>query len=471
MIKNRLKESILKHISYTLTEDQKILLDMLSGFTLDENYREMMLIRGYAGTGKTSMISAFIRATDELGMRTILLAPTGRAAKVLTSYAGIQATTIHKKIYRQKSASDAFGNFVLDKNLHSKTFFIVDEASMISDTSVDNSIFGTGNLMDDLIQYVYNDRKCKLILLGDTAQLPPVGYTMSLSMNKSFLQKYNLEILEIELRLVVRQSQESGILTNATHVRGIIQEDEIRQPQFFWKDFKDVKCISGNELTSAIAESYTKFGKDETIIICRSNKIANRYNQGIRSTVLMCEDELSPGDYLMVVKNNYFWKEGQENADFIANGDIIRIKRVRKYEQRFGFRFADVDIILDDENEQELRVKLIMDTILAESPSLTTEQNKSLFFSVANDYSDEKSKKVMYSKAKNDPYFNALQVKFAYAVTCHKSQGGQWKSVFIDQSFFRKDMLTMDYLKWLYTAITRATECVFFVNFSEEFFH
>lgn len=470
MIKNHIYNSILRRISYSLTADQEKLLSLLSGFSLQENERELLLVKGYAGTGKTTMISSFIQALNEMEIRSVLLAPTGRAAKVLSSYAGFPAMTIHKKIYRQQSAKDAFGTFALDKNMHTNTYFIVDEASMLSDHTQEASVFGTGNLLDDLIRYVYNDKRCKLILVGDTAQLPPVGQFMSLSMNKSFLESFNVDVIEHELREVVRQARESGILTNASAVRELIVNENCVQPKFQCAGFKDIVRIAGTELTEAITEAYSRFGKDDTIVICRSNKIANKYNNGIRGGVLARDEELSAGDYMMVVKNNYFWMEDKQKADFIANGDIVMIKRVKKYVDLYGFRFAEADIILPDYDHQELHVKLLLDTIYAETPALTSEQNKSLFYTIAEDFADETSKKKQFAKVKESPYFNALQVKFAYAVTCHKSQGGQWKAVFVDQSFFRDDMLTPEYLKWLYTAITRTTERLYLVNFGDIFF-
>lgn len=470
MIKDHIYRAIQRHVSFNLTKDQEKLLHLLSEFSLQDNERELMLVKGYAGTGKTTMISAFIKALSQMEILSVLLAPTGRAAKVLSAYSGFPAMTIHKKIYRQQSAKDAFGTFALDKNLHSHTYFIVDEASMLSDHAQESSVFGTGNLLDDLITYVYNQRKCKLILIGDTAQLPPVGQSSSLSMNGKFLETFNVSVVEHELREVVRQAYESGILSNASSVRDLIVDDLCQQPKFRFSGFKDTIRIAGNELLEALNEAYDRYGKEETIVICRSNKIANKYNQGIRSGVLSRDEELAAGDFMMVVKNNYFWMEDKEKTEFIANGDIVMIKRVKKYNELYGFRFAEADIILPDYDNQELRVKLLLDTIYAEAPALTAEQNKKLFYAIAEDFESETTKKKQFTKVKESPYFNALQVKFAYAVTCHKSQGGQWKAVFIDQSFFRDDMLTPEYLKWLYTAITRATERLYLVNFGDCFF-
>jgi len=416
------------------------------------------------------MISAYIKALSNLKIKSVLLAPTGRAAKVLAGYSEHSVSTIHKKIYRQKSSKDAFGEFARDKNLHANTFFIVDEASLISDQQQDISVFGSGNLLNDLISYVYNERNCKLILVGDTAQLPPVGFKESRSLNKNYLETYTLSVVEYELREVVRQVKDSGILTNASALRDLIINGELIHPQFICKGFPDISRIEGYQLLESISNSYSKYGKDETIVICRSNKIANRYNQGIRSNIFSREEEISAGDFLMVVKNNYHWLAENEKADFIANGDIVKVKRVKKYEELYGFRFADIDLILPDYDGLELSVKLLMNTIYSETPALSSEDNKRLFYAVAEDYPDIGSQSKRYAMVKENKYFNALQVKFAYAVTCHKSQGGQWKVVYIDQSFFHDDMLTPEYLKWLYTAITRATEKVYLVNFSDDFF-
>lgn len=470
MIKNHIATVMKKYLTFTPTSDQAELFTLFSEFVIKQNERELLLLKGYAGTGKTTMISIFIKALREFNIKTVLLAPTGRAAKVLSGYSETPASTIHKKIYRQKSSKDAFGEFSLDRNLHTNTFFIVDEASMLSDQSYESSIFGSGNLLQDLIRYVYNDKNCKLILVGDTAQLPPVGLPISQAMDKRFLETYQVSVIEHELREVVRQAKESGILSNATSIRSLIGTDKDNQPKFTLEGFTDVCRIAGNELLDTLSATYRQYGQDDTIVICRSNKIANKYNQGIRNIVLYREEEIAAGDYMMVVKNNYFWLGENKEADFIANGDVVRIKRVRKYTEMYGFRFADVEIVLPDYDNMELSVKLLLDTVYSEAPALTSEDNKRLFYTIMEDFADESSKKKQYAQVKENPYFNALQVKFAYAVTCHKSQGGQWRTVFIDQSYFRTEMLTPEYLKWLYTAFTRATEKVYLVNFGDDFF-
>jgi exodeoxyribonuclease V len=470
MLTDHIASTIRKCLAVTPTQGQISLIDILSGFVLKRGERELLLVKGYAGTGKTSVISAFIKALHEFNLRTILLAPTGRAAKVLTGYSQTQASTIHKKIYRQKSSKDAFGEFALDRNLNSNTFFIVDEASMLSDQGMENSIFGTGNLLYDLIRYVYNDKNCKLILVGDTAQLPPVGLPVSQAMDKRFLETYQVSVVEHELDEVVRQDKASGILYNATSLRNLIGAEIPEHPKFCLKNFPDIYRIAGSELMETLSDVYGKYGQDDTIVICRSNRIANKYNQGIRNRILYREEELAAGDYLMIVKNNYFWLTENEDTDFIANGDILRIKRVRKYQELYGFRFADAEVVLPDYNNRELSVKLLLDTLYSEAPALTTEDNKRLFYTVSEDYTDISSQKKRYAQVKENPYFNALQIKYANAVTCHKSQGGQWSVVFIDQSYFRDEMLTPEYIKWLYTALTRATEKVYLINFGDDFF-
>ncbi len=470
MLKNHLKDVLYHHLQFDPTEGQKVLVDSLSKMMTTSAGRQLMLVKGYAGTGKTSVISAFVRTLSDFKMRPVLMAPTGRAAKVLSAYSGEQAFTIHKKIYRQKSSADGFGAFALNFNTYSNTFFIVDEASMISCYSTDQSFFGTGNLLDDLLKFVYNDRNCRLVLIGDTAQLPPVGQEESPALDRRQLEAYGLEVCECELTEVVRQSKESGVLHNATTVRELITEQQPGYPSLDAGTFPDVEKISGEDLIETIADAYDKYGIDETAIICRSNKQANRYNQGIRNRILYREEELTPGDFLMVVRNNYHWIKDAENISFIANGDIVRVIRIRKYTERYGFRFAEVDLCLPDYNDYEFTAIIMLDALCSEAASITSEQNQRLYHSVVEDYAHITPKAQQYKKIKEDPFFNALQVKFAYAVTCHKAQGGQWQCVFLDQGWLTDEMLNIEYLRWLYTAITRATEKLYFVNFSKKFF-
>ena len=451
------------------TDGQKILINFLAEMiTLPANH-QLMLVKGYAGTGKTSAISAFVRTLKDFRMRPVLMAPTGRAAKVLSAYSDETAFTVHKKIYRQKSSADGFGAFTLNFNTHSNTFFVVDEASMISRYSADRTVFGTGNLLDDLLKFVYNGRNCRLILIGDTAQLPPVGQEESPALDRQQLEVYGLEVLECELTEVVRQTHESGILHNATLIRELITKQKTGYPALNL-NFPDMERITGEDLIDAISDAYDRYGIDETAIICRSNKQANRYNQGIRNRILYREEELTPGDFLMVVRNNYYWIVDAENISFIANGDIVRVMRIRKYIERYGFRFAEVDLCLPDYHHYEFTAMIMLDVLCSETASITEAQNRKLYDSVNEDYAHITSKAQRYKAVRADPFFNALQVKYAYAVTCHKAQGGQWQCVFIDQGWLNDDMLNVEYLRWLYTAITRATKKLYLVNFSEKFF-
>jgi exodeoxyribonuclease-5 len=445
-------------------------LKKIAGYICDNNNDVIFLMTGYAGTGKTSIISSVVKTLDLLRMRAVLLAPTGRAAKVLASYSGRQAFTIHKKIYRQKSSKDGLGNFSLDRNLHKDTFFIVDEASMVSNSSGDSSLFGSGRLLDDLIEYVYSGTDCKLILVGDTAQLPPVGSVLSPALDPASLGGYGFGLISCELRQVVRQSETSGVLMNATRVRLQVAETNLVHPSIDCINYKDTIRITGEELIDEISSAYGICGMEGTIIVVNSNKQANRYNQGIRNRIFFREEEISPGDMVMVVKNNYFIiDEDEDGAGFIANGDIAEVKKIRKYEERYGFRFADMVLKFPDYN-LEIESKVMMDVLHLDTPALPQEKNRELFQNVMADYLNIKTRRKQFEAVKNNPYFNALQIKFAYAVTCHKAQGGQWERVFIDQGMFNRNDITIDYLRWFYTALTRSTDKVYLVNFSEDFF-
>lgn len=469
MIKNLIVQEISKNLGHPPTGSQEILIGRLSEFLTQPGSDLLFIIKGYAGTGKTSAISALVKTMEKFRLKFILMAPTGRAAKILSQYSGKPALTIHKKIYRQKFSKDGFGKFVLEKNLHTNTIFIVDEASMISNLPGDKSVFGSGYLLDDLMQYVYNDKGCKLIISGDTAQLPPVGSVNSPALDKTFYGSIFQKIIECELTEVVRQEQQSGILENATFLRELIRKGLSGYPRFNIKGFTDMTRISGNELIDCIADSYETAGIEQTVVINRSNKRSNMYNSGIRSRILFREEELVQGDMLMVVKNNYYWLQNNERVDFIANGDAIEIVKIRKYKEIYGFRFADVKLRLID-YDLELDAKIMLDTLHVESASLTSDQNKNLFYTVYQDFEEIRPKRKGYSMVKDNPYFNALQVKFAYAVTCHKAQGGQWKNVFIDQGFIREDMMDTEYLRWLYTAVTRSTQNLYLINFPEKYF-
>ena len=462
--------NLCKNLGNTPTDDQSDALKKIAGYICDNNNDVIFLMTGYAGTGKTSIISSVVKTLDLLRMRAVLLAPTGRAAKVLASYSGRQAFTVHKKIYRQKSSKDGLGSFSLDRNLHKDTFFIVDEASMVSNSSGDSSLFGSGKLLDDLIEYVYSGTDCKLILVGDTAQLPPVGSVLSPALDPASLGGYGFGLISCELRQVVRQSETSGVLMNATLVRLQVAETNLVHPSIDCINYKDTIRITGEELIDEISSAYGTCGMEGTIIVVNSNKQANRYNQGIRNRIFFREEEISPGDMVMVVKNNYFIiDEDEDGAGFIANGDIAEVKKIRKYEERYGFHFADMVLKFPDYN-LEIESKVMMDVLHLDTPALPSEKNKELYQSILADYLNIKNRRKQFEAVKNNPYFNALQIKFAYAVTCHKAQGGQWERVFIDQGMFNRNEITIDYLRWFYTALTRSTDKVYLVNFSENFF-
>ena len=456
------------------TEGQRELFNNLGEFLVSPpDDFPILIVRGYAGTGKTSLISALVRTMEQLERKTVLLAPTGRAAKVFSSYSGRSAHTIHKCIYRQKSIMDS-SVFTLSENRMQNTLFIVDEASMISNEN--NVTTGSGGLLDDLIEFVYSGRGCSMLLLGDTAQLPPVGEVESPALTTSYLRSMFLDVTAVELKQVMRQLNDSGILYNATMLRQRIQEEDTYDPpQITFKGFDDISNVQGEELIEAIETSYNKAGMDETIILCRSNKRANVYNEGIRRRILYREEELSRGDMLMIVKNNYYWRDmlGKdekallEKLDFIANGDMAEIVRVHGTEEMYGFRFADVTLSLIDYEDCEIDVKIMLNTLTSESPSLTREENERLFNAVWEDYPEIRSKRKRMEEIRKNPYYNALQVKYGYAITCHKAQGGEWKHVFIDQGYISEEMINPDYYRWLYTAFTRASERLYLVNWKE----
>ncbi len=471
MLKKHIALLIKECLRFDPTEDQQRAIDCLADYVTQNDKQGVFLLKGYAGTGKTTLVSALVTVLDQLKINSVLLAPTGRAAKVLTFYSKKIAYTIHKKIYRQKSLTDGFGEFSLDRNLHTNTVFIVDEASMISNYSGEASVFGSGRLLDDLMQYVFSGKNCRLILIGDTAQLPPIGLDISPALDPQEIESaYDLAVEEIILTQVVRQNQDSGILMNATELRCMLADERSGFPALSTERFPDIFRIGGAELIEEISNAHSEFGLEDTIVISRSNKRANKFNQGIRNTVLYREDEICSGDYLMVVKNNYFWAEDIKEMDFIANGDIVEIVRIHRQVERYGFRYAEITIRFPDYKDVELDTMIMLDTLDIETASLGYEENKKLFFTIGEDYADIKSKKKRYEKIRDDKFFNALQVKFSYAVTCHKAQGGQWKAVFVDQGYLTDELLTREYYRWLYTALTRATEKLFLVNFKKDFF-
>ena len=469
MINNYLERQIKENFSYQPTFEQEIAVKSLSEFLLSTANDTVFVLRGYAGTGKTSLVGALVKAMDKLQQKSVLLAPTGRAAKVFSAYAGHPAFTIHKKIYRQHSFSNEVSNFSINDNLTTHTLYIVDEASMISNEGLSGSMFGTGRLLDDLVEFVYSGAGCRLLLMGDTAQLPPVGEEQSPALATEALKGYGLNVIEVDLTQVVRQVQSSGILWNATQIRQLIAEDEcFSLPKIKVSGFPDIQVVRGDELIDTLTGCYEKDGMDETIVVCRSNKRANIYNKGIRAQILYREDELNTGDLLMVAKNNYFWTEKYKEMDFIANGEIAVVRRVRRTRELYGFRFAEVLLAFPDQNDFELEANLLLDTLHSDAPALPKTENDRLFYSVLEDYVDITVKRERMKKMKADPHYNALQVKYAYAVTCHKAQGGQWQNVFLDQGYMSDEYLTPDYFRWLYTAFTRASKTLYLVNYPEE---
>ena len=446
---------------FNFTKDQQSALEKIVEFLSSRENDRIFLLTGYAGTGKSSLIGSLVKTMADFNQKTVLLAPTGRAAKVFSGYAGQPAFTIHKKIYRQKKFSEDAVNFSLAENLHKHTLFIVDEASMISNESPDLSFFGTGRLLDDLIDFVYSGEGCRMILLGDTAQLPPVKQENSPALDRFVLQSYSLQVSESTLTEIVRQEEESGILSNATMLRNALYRDDTDDfPKLKTNTFKDVKRISGSELIEEISSAYSRDGEEETIIISRSNKRVNTYNNGIRNSVLYREEELSSGDLLMITKNNYFWVEELENIDFLANGEFVEVVRIRGYEEMYGFRFANV-LLRHRDYDVEFEAKINMDVLHTEVPGMTKEQNESLFTAVMEDYAHITQKRQRYKKVKENPYFNALLVKYGYAVTCHKAQGGEWRNVFLDLGYVNKSYMDENFYRWLYTAVTRSSKMLY----------
>ena len=458
-------------LSFQPTENQKKIIESFSDYLSEDNSSTFFVLNGYAGTGKTTIIAAIVAALKSLGIKTILLAPTGRAAKVLSQYSGEKALTIHKRIYREQTNAAYESKFSLNINRENEALFIVDEASMLSSgTNADKTLFGSGSLLDDLIQYVRSGKRCRLMLVGDSAQLPPVGDSYSPALTPAEFLPFGDVIYET-MDEVVRQEQTSGILFNATLVRCMLENNIFEIPHLDIQ-YDDIESVSGGEFLEKLQDCYDRYGRDQTIVITRSNKRANRYNEGIRRNILFAEEEIESGNMLMIVKNNYYYTERIEDCpmSFIANGDIARLKRIRRFEELYGFRYASAVIEFDDYDSTEIECKVLLDTINSEAPSLTYEQSQKLFYEVEKDYTDIKSKIKRFKEIRENEYFNALQVKFSYAVTCHKAQGGQWKAVFIDRFLFGDEPMTKDMLRWLYTALTRATERVFLVNFDDKFF-
>ncbi|MFP5438172.1 MAG: ATP-dependent RecD-like DNA helicase [Bacteroidia bacterium] len=459
------------HFPFTPTERQNIFLQQVAWFVVNGTRDDLFVLKGYAGTGKTTIIANLVNNLNAAGKKYILLAPTGRAAKVISGYAGRQAFTIHKRIYFPKKGSGGQVGFVMQQNKHKDTIFIVDEASMISDAPAESNMYVNGSLLDDLMSYVYGGQNCRMIFVGDTAQLPPVNSDLSPALDERILsQAYFKEVQHIELDEVMRQAEKSGILYNATELRELLKEDFFPEFRFKIRGFKDIIRLSdGYDIQDAIHTAYSNYSIEDTAFIVRSNKRANAYNQQIRARILDKESELSAGDLLMVVKNNYFWLDDKSEAGFIANGDIIEVLEIFRIEELYGFKFARVKVrLVDYPNHPLLETVLILDTLHSESPSLTYEESNRLYQQVQEDYQDEPQYR-RFLKTKANPHFNALQVKFSYAITCHKSQGGQWNTVFVEQPYL-PDGIDRDYVRWLYTAITRSREKVYLIGFKDEFF-
>lgn len=470
MVSTRIATQIYTKICFEPTSGQKKIIEKLSDYLADDDFSKIFVLNGYAGTGKTTLIAALVGALKELEINPVLLAPTGRAAKVLARYAGEKALTIHKRIYRQRTNADYESKYSLSPNTERGAVFIVDEASMLSDGSSDGAQFGSGSLLEDLVQYVRSGRGCRLILVGDSAQLPPVGADFSPALDAVSMERFG-EVVYGTMDDVVRQEAQSGILFNATLVRCMLENGIYEIPRFEL-NFPDIEALEGGELLEKLQDCYDRYGREETIVITRSNKRANRYNEGIRRNVLAAEEEIESGDMLMVVKNNYYFAEHTEQCpmNFIANGDIARLKRLRRFEDFYGFRFANAVLEFPDYEGTEIECKILLDTIASESPSLTREQSSRLFYEVEKDYTEIKSKLKRFKEIRENQHFNAVQVKFSYAVTCHKAQGGQWRAVFVDRCLFGDEQMTRDMLRWLYTALTRATDKLYLVNFDEKFY-
>lgn len=499
MIIDELKYKILQQFGFPPTQEQAHALEVFAEFLTDRDPHAVMILRGSAGTGKTTLSGAIVRTLKEIRQKVMLLAPTGRAAKVFSLNSGSPAYTIHRRIYREKSFSGVEGQFNLNDNLYTDTLFMVDEASMIANMGLGGMSFGSGCLLDDLVHFVYQGRNDRLLLIGDKAQLPPVGEEESPALHAAMLEEYGLKVYECDLNEVLRQSEESGILYNATMIRQMITHDDITQlPKIHFAGYSDIKPMPGAELIEALADSYHRVGLDDTIVVTRSNKRANIFNQGIRNMVLDREEELSQGDILMIVKNNYYWmeeerkkikekeieerrvkSEGTESGTathkvqsndipaFLANGDRAKVLKVRRRIDLYGFRFATLLLQFPDYGNYELEATVLLDTLTSEAPALTHEQQEQLFHQIEEDYQDIPLKADRMKAIRQDQFFNALQVKFAYAVTCHKAQGGQWAHVYVDQGYMTDDMLNPDYIHWLYTAFTRATEMLYLVNWPE----
>lgn len=466
---------LLQNFPWEPTRQQREALELIGSFIDHRQLGHCFILKGYAGTGKTTIISVLVKSLRQIGLKTVQLAPTGRAAKVMSIYSNRTAQTVHKKIYRKKKAISPEMDFELGANLHENTIFIVDEASMISHEAPS---FQRKSLLDDLFTYVKRGKNCNLLFVGDTAQLPPVGLSRSPALDPDFLhQQFNVHTLSYELQEVVRQAIDSGILFNATQIREQLSQPEdldFSIPKLYTKGFSDIYKLSGERLVEGLHYAYGKYGMENTLVICRSNKHANLYNQHIRHQILFREEELSGGDRIMVVRNNYFWlsQENPDNTSFIANGDMAQVRRVSNVHEQYGFRFADVSLEFSDMDETEtISCRVMLDTLHSDSPNLSPENQRILYESIREDYAaGDHDPQQTQSLIKIDPYYNALQIKFSMAITCHKAQGGQWPVVFVDQGYLQDENMDKEFLRWLYTAVTRATQELYLVNFNQAFF-
>ena len=461
---------LVQSFGFEPTDGQSLVMYHLSAFLLSQKENPTYILKGYAGTGKTSLVKTLVRTLPYIGMKYVLMAPTGRAAKVLSSYTGRDASTIHRRIYQTKTLPDGSFRITRAENKYKNALFIVDEASMIGEQKE----FGGTSLLDDLLGYVFSGDNCRLLLIGDTAQLPPVESQQSPALNCEYLKsEFPITAATFELTEVKRQALESGILYNATDIRQLLSQNlyEYELPLFHLQGFDDIQKIEPETFEEMLHNAFSNSSDNEAVIVCKSNKRANLFNQAIRGRILNIEGEIATGDKLMIVKNNYFWTEGNDVMSFIANGDMAEIRKIKHFEEMYGFRFADVELSFTDYQDQpNIEAKILLDTLYSNSPSLTEEENKKLFSAIEEDYMDIPNRRERYKEMKKNPWFNALQVKFAYALTCHKTQGGQWSTVFIDSSLNQKETLEVEDLRWLYTALTRAQERVYFVNFKEAFF-
>lgn len=463
-------DKIKSNFGFEMTDHQSEALSKIVEFLFSRDLDSIFLLKGYAGTGKSSLIGSLVRTMKEFDQKVVLLAPTGRAAKVFSKYANASALTIHRKIYRQKRFSNEPSGFVPVDNLHKDTLFIVDEASMIGNDGVDSFIFGSGRLLDDLVHYVYSGENCRLLLIGDSAQLPPVGQEYSPALQEEVLAGFGMTVESSILTQIVRQASDSGILYNATHIRNALNEGTTdAYPKLKVDGFSDIERISGEDLIDKLSTAYGRDGQEETIVVSRSNKRATAYNQGIRAQVFYKDEELSTGDMLMITKNNYFWVEEIEGVDFLANGELVEVLRVRKTQELYGFRFCDL-LVKHADYEIEFEIKVLLDALYSETTSLSREKTEELFLAIMDDYEEYSTKSAKMKQLKKNPFFNAVQVKYGYAITCHKAQGGEWQNVFLDLGFVSEDHLGESFYRWFYTALTRASQKIYLVNFADDFF-